>query len=151
MQKGWAKLGANLTKPFVVNREQLAWAAGIFEGEGTIATRRIGKREQDRAIVASIRMTDEDVIKRFHSIVKVGNVQGPSKPKNPKWKPLWTWQTGSFEGSQAVTALLWAWLCSRRRAKIVKLLTEYHQIKSRGINIRDPKTGRYAIQEIICG
>lgn len=140
---------ADLNKPFAESRENLAWAAGLFEGEGTISTRRIGKREHDRAIVASLRMTDEDVVKRFHSIVKVGNVNGPSIPKNPKWKPLWTWQTGSFEGSQAIAALLWAWLCTRRRATVKKILTEYHQIKPRGQYIRDPKTGRYKIQEIV--
>lgn len=136
---------ANLKNPFVIDREMLAWAAGLFEGEGTIATRRIGKREQDRAIVASIRMTDEDVIRKFCKIIQMGTVREPSKPKNPKWKPLWTWQVGSFEKSQALAAILWPWLCSRRRSKITQLLTEYHAIKPRGISSRDPKTGRYAI------
>lgn len=134
---------ANLEKPFDINRENLAWAAGIFEGEGTFAARIYNSK--DRAITCSIRMTDEDVIKKFHSIVKVGAVQGPSIPKNPNWKPLWTWQVGSFEGSQAVVAMLWNWLCSRRRENIKFQLKKYHEAKPAGVYGKDPKTGRFTI------
>lgn len=142
---------ADLTNPFVVNRESLAWAAGIMEGEGTIAGRHGKGGLKDRAIAVRIKMTDEDVIRKFHSIVQVGNVTGPTKPQNPKHKPGWNWQAGNFEAAQAVVAMLWPWLCSRRRSKIIELFSEYYNKKPRGQFGRDPKTGRFTILEVLNG
>lgn len=107
-----------------LNREDLAWCAGLFEGEGTISTRLTGKK--DRGLVAKIKMADEDVLRRFYLIVKVGNVTGPYKCDGAGKKPLWVWQTGSFEGAQAVMAFLWPWLNTRRQARIKELLNIYH-------------------------
>jgi len=140
---------ADLKKPFNVNREMLAWAAGILEGEGTIAGRHGKWGIKDRAIAVRVKMTDEDVIRRFHYVVQVGNVTGPNKPQNPKHK--WTWQAGNFEAAQAVVAMLWPWLHARRKAKIKELFSEYHTKKPCGIWGRDPKTGRFAILEVSNG
>lgn len=103
-----------------INREQLAWAAGIYEGEGTFSSRKTGKI--DRGLVAKLKMADEDVIRRFHAILGVGNVTGPYKCDGAGTKPLWVWQCGSFQAVQHTMAVLWPWLCSRRRAKIQTLL-----------------------------
>ena len=44
-----------------------AWAAGIFEGEGTIVI--FGPTKRQRSL--SVSMTDEDVIRRFAAVVGV--------------------------------------------------------------------------------
>lgn len=114
--------------PFVVNREQLAWAAGLFEGEGCLSTRgksvNILRKYRDRGLVAAMKMTDEDVIFRFKQIVGVGNITGPyNKIGKKTW---WVWQAGSFEHVQALIAILWPWLCRRRKDRAKELLTLYH-------------------------
>jgi len=49
--------------------ERLAWAAGIFEGEGSISRIRRG---QDFDLQIAINMTDRDVLARFDEIVARG-------------------------------------------------------------------------------
>lgn len=129
---------ANLSKPFSANREDLAWAAGLFEGEGTFSTRsgrNGGKR--DRGLTAKIKMADEDVVRKFYSIVTVGNLTGPYPSDGIGTKSLWVWQTGSFEGVQAVIAMLWPWLHSRRKARAKELLIRYYSVE--GIRGRKSK------------
>src|SRR5665213_179839 len=64
-------------------RENLAWMAGLFEGEGYVQGRpRSYKRADGRSFTTigyrlAITMTDEDIIRRFHRLAGVGNVNGP--------------------------------------------------------------------------
>lgn len=118
---------ADLTKPFAVDREQLAWAAGLFEGEGTFSTRN-GKNggKRDRGLVAKLKMADEDVVRKFYNTIGTGHMTGPYPCDGAGRKPLWIWQTGSFEGVQHTMISLYEWLQSRRRLKILELLTSYH-------------------------
>ena len=88
--------------------EEVAWAAGFFEGEGTVA-----RRKQGRFI--AINNTDVDVLERFHAIVEVGVVRGPYGPYNDlSRKPIWTWSVSNAEGRQHVADLLSPWLSVRR-------------------------------------
>lgn len=104
-----------------MGNEQLAWAAGLFEGEGCFSTRHCGS---DRSLVARLKMTDEDVVRRFFEIVQVGNVTGPYTKVGRK--PVWIWQTGSFEGVQFTVAIFWKWLHARRRHRAKELLEFFH-------------------------
>jgi hypothetical protein len=49
--------------------EDIAWVAGVFEREGTIRVRRGNYGAQ-----VSIRMDDEDVIRRIHRTMGFGNL-----------------------------------------------------------------------------
>lgn len=110
-------------------RENLAWAAGLFEGEGSFTFARRGKYV---SIVAELGMTDEDRVRRFHEIVGAGSVTTHSNPAKAHWKTIHVWKTGSFEGVQSVIALLWEWLGPRRRNRAKEILKLYHE----GKNIR---------------
>ena len=68
---------------------ELAWAAGLFEGEGCITL--CGEFDSPRL---KLSMTDFDVIERFAGIVGEGNTCGQTF-KNPKYKPQLCWYTGS--------------------------------------------------------
>ena len=122
-----------LSKPpsFGVNRELLAWAAGVFEGEGSFSTHNKNRPGaprpvRDRGMNAKVKMADEDVIRQFYAVVGVGSVTGPYPCDGAGSKLLWVWQVGSFEGVQHVMTVLWPWLKQRRRAKIKALLQQYH-------------------------
>jgi len=108
------------------SREDLAWAAGLFEGEGCFSTRHYSR---DRSLLAKIKMSDEAVVSKFHKVIKVGNVTGPYLAL--KKKPVWIWQVGSFEGVQHTISSLWNWLGTRRRTRAKELINLYH---NRGAN-----------------
>lgn len=110
-------------------REQLAWAAGLFEGEGSFT---FAKRGKYVSIVAELGMTDADRVELFHSIIGVGNVTKHSKPLKDYWKPVSIWKVASFEGTQHTIATLWFWLGPRRRNRAQEILKLYHD----GVNIR---------------
>lgn len=93
-----------------------AWAAGLFEGEGCFTT------NNKYSLVAALNMTDEDVVRKFHSTIGVGKVYGPYQGKG---KPYWQWRVANFEAVQHVMATLWNFLGMRRKAKITELQTNY--------------------------
>ncbi len=101
-------------------RESIAWAAGIIEGEGCFVIR----KGRDRGIWVQVKMTDYDVIASLHNTFKLGNINGPYN-KNRR-KPVWVWRVSTFEGTQAVIAMIWPWLHSRRKARIKEIITEHH-------------------------
>ena len=108
-------------------RENLAWAAGLFEGEGSFTfMMRDGKYG---AIVAELGMTDEDRVRQFHKIIGVGNVTTHPKPLKAHWKTMHIWKTASFEGAQAVICMLWPWLGPRRRNRALELLRAYRDAR----------------------
>jgi hypothetical protein len=104
-------------------REDIAWAAGLFEGEGSFMV--AYAPSYPRAVVI---MTDEDVIRRFGAVVGLGNIRGPytrkGQPAN-KWKPFWTWSVSGFEKTQAIYAMFWPWLGARRRQRGKELLSAH--------------------------
>lgn len=91
--------------------EQIAWAAGLFEGEGTVGYQETAGRIRVRFALA---MTDEDMVRRFHSIVGVGNVAGPSWHSGST-KPQWRWSATSKADAATVSDLFYPFLGERRR------------------------------------
>jgi hypothetical protein len=103
-------------------QENLAWAAGLFEGEGCLTTH--GKN-----MTALINSTDKDVIERFHSVIGFGSINGPYQSKvKASYKPYWRWRCGSFEHVQATIGLLWKHLGERRKQRAMDLLRGYHAL-----------------------
>jgi hypothetical protein len=106
----------------MISARELAWAAGLFEGEGSIW---LSKNEKTRM---SLTMTDEDSVRRFAAAVRVGNISGPRLPKGGR-KEVWQWNAGKFEHVQAVVAFLWYGLGVRRRAKCIEVLKSVRYAK----------------------
>lgn len=103
------------------NREDLAWVAGLFEGEGCIAN-------THRVPLLRLGTTDFDVLDHFHAVVGCGRLYDMSHTiGHPVWKPAREWQTTTFADTQAIIAAFWPWLGSRRRAKGTEVLGAYWQ------------------------
>lgn len=93
----------------------IAWAAGLFEGEGSIVDR--GKF----SIELVMHMTDRDVMQRFCSIVGCGNISRREMPE-PTRKDMYEWWVGA---KSDVTPLLLAflpWFGIRRRERALRAL-----------------------------
>lgn len=112
-------------------RENIAWAAGLFEGEGSCYFRdRKQGTSASRSACVVLNMTDEDVIRKLHRIIGLGSVNGPYQPPGNR-KPVWRWSVTGSEQPQAVLAAFWPFLCSRRQAKIAEVLAQIATINSK--------------------
>lgn len=102
----------------------LEWAAGLFEGEGTIIIR---TRPEDQ-IDCQLSSVDEDVVREFASVIGCGKVHGPYQYGNRQ--PYWKW---CAYGDGAVTAIerIRPYLLSRRAAKADEAVTRYDQRQKR--------------------
>ena len=115
-----------------MNIRELAWAAGLFEGEGSVHL-----KPSRRYPAATLEMTDEDTVRRFHAAVGLGHVYGP-RVRSVTRRPMWAWSVSGFEKTQALLALLWYGLGVRRRSRWAEVLTQASHARLG----RDPVTGR---------
>ncbi len=94
-------------------KEEIAWAAGLFEGEGCITSGRPG------SIGLECTNTDLDVLQRFLAAVKVGKIYGPSRCKGYKdyYKDMYRWRLSKKEHVQYVWDLFAPFLGARRTAR----------------------------------
>lgn len=121
--------------PVSVVRKQLAWAAGLFEGDGCVLA--AGRRHELSLHVtqAGSREAPPDVLRRFRMAVGgIGYVRGPFKVKGRR-KPKWRYFASGFEAVQAVLAMLWPWLGPVKRQQARNALFAY---RSRPVQERRP-------------
>lgn len=97
------------------SRENLAWAGGLFEGEGSITI-------TPGCAVMRISMTDKDVLERFRGIVGTGQLYGPKPVRMAHHKPQWEWYLGVGYEVQALLTALWPFLGERRKARVEQAL-----------------------------
>jgi hypothetical protein len=102
----------------------VAWAAGLFEGEGSCF---IGSGQ--RQPVAYLAMTDEDVVSKFHAIVGVGNVRSYQRPG--KYKRYWQWSAQSRDDVIHVLGMLWPHLGARRQERASEVMWHAMKIQPR--------------------
>lgn len=114
-------------------RENIAWAAGLFEGEGCVGvySKPDGARGPRKAPVMKISMTDLDVLEKFQRIVGFGKIHGPTIRRQPNHKPVWSWSCGGTEKVQALLAAFWSYLCARRQAKAQEVIVAMASIPPR--------------------
>ena len=113
----------------------IAWAAGLFEGEGCISSQ-ISNNKYYMARLSLV-TTDEDVIRRFHEILdNIGGIRGPLMSGKSK-KPYWEWRATGYERVSLILELILPWLGNRRSAKAKEVLDTYLEYKER--NKKPPK------------
>ncbi len=67
--------------------EQLAWVAGIIDGEGCLdITHNFAPRIR-------VRMCDEATLIKVHDVLQVGNIVKEKPPTNPRHNLKWCWAT----------------------------------------------------------
>ncbi len=99
------------------NPTDLAWAAGLLEGEGCFHT------TLDRPRI-SVNMTDEDVLLRLQKVLGCGRLSGPHT-YGLGHKPVWRYDLSRQDQVYAVTAAVYSQLGERRRAKARELILLY--------------------------
>jgi hypothetical protein len=98
------------------NETEIAWAAGLFEGEGTVGVY-VDKRGRKPRPSAALSMTDEDVVRRFAAVIGSGSVFG-QQPRGRGRKVLWRWQSRSKPTIRAMAAAFGPYLGERRKQQM---------------------------------
>lgn len=133
---------------FMPNREELAWAAGFFDGEGNV-----GLFPQNRGRKAclhmSVRQVRREPLDRFHAAVGgLGYVYGPHI-NNRGGQDFYSYRCGGHRGVQAVMTMLWKFLSAPKREQTYKALSSAiieFKMPRRHVN---PWVARAAIQNPI--
>lgn len=102
----------------------IAWAAGLFEGEGSCYI----VNSQNRRPTLELSSTDEDVVKRFMTIVGVGKLYTFDRKGH---KSGWRWMTGKKSEVVIVLELLMPYLGIRRLAAANELMERTTTMVSR--------------------
>jgi hypothetical protein len=100
---------------------ELAWLAGLIEGEGCIYRKKSYRRREGATRAGiTIKMTDEDVVARATGLMNVGSYQR-RPPRQPEHKPAFI---VTIEGPKAedIMRLIRPWMGERRRSKIDEVL-----------------------------
>lgn len=108
------------------SREALAYAAGLFEGEGSIDA------NHGRGPALRIGMTDLEPLEQFIAALGMGHVLGPYPASHHGKKPIYRVCIASAEQAQAALAMMWPWLGPRRRAKAREYLPLPPLLRARG-------------------
>lgn len=106
----------------------IAWAAGILEGEGcfSIHYRKHKSGNTHPSLAIHCEMTDEDVINTLHEVLGEGTIchrQNNNRTDNCLRKESWILSIQSFQGVYNVLTLVKPYMFSRRKEKIEAMLS----------------------------
>lgn len=117
------------TVPYDMRRKTFAWAAGLFEGEGSVGlSMRKWQGGKDKRLVyrhprcqLKLAMTDRDVVATFAKVMGCGIVYQRRRPPMRDGcvrKTMWEWFVGSKLEVAYVIRLLEPWMHQRRRHRM---------------------------------
>ena len=98
-----------------VKELQIAWAAGIIEGEGCFSLNKNGYGSEYGRI--SVKMTDEDIINRLQQVFNAGHVHEVTAPSHVDrgFKRAWTWEVGKSCDVERIVEDIFPYLGERRQ------------------------------------
>jgi hypothetical protein len=115
----------------VTCREELAYAAGLYEGEGSMGAYLSKSNPTMPHLNLTIQMTNKYPLEAFVMILGFGKIYGPFK-RDVQRKDIWRLNIQSFEEVQATVAALWYWLSPDRKRQASDTLIKWH-VPRRGI------------------
>lgn len=107
-----------------VEEELLAWAAGLFDGEGS--TTCAGAWDTPHVSVPQAGTEDgpPEVLTRFKRVFSTGSINGPKPPQKPGYKPQWTYQATGIRAIEVLNRL-WPHLGAVKRRQAELALERY--------------------------
>lgn len=108
----------------ITNESDIAWAAGLLEGEGTF------RLKAGRRPILAAHMTDLDVLERLADVFGVGTIKKMRK-QEPHHKQSWRWDVIRASEGAMVMELVKDYMMSRRRQRIDECLKVWYDILER--------------------
>ena len=127
-----------------MNNTELAWAAGFFDGEGSIcSTARKTKHGDSYHMIVSISQTDPRPLERFRLAVGMGKVGGPYNTFNAYtkqvYKPVYAFRLHTAGEVLTMVAKLWPYLSEPKRDQMQASIEGWKASKAtrkpRGYNV----------------
>ena len=103
---------------------EAAWAAGLFDAEGSFWLTKDDRYRPDwrgvsMELAQSTRGDVPETLRRFHAAVAVGHISGPRTLKSPWTKlPQYRWQVSGRHQVSGAVHVLWPWLSAVKRIQI---------------------------------
>ena len=116
------------------DREQLAWAAGFFDGEGNVpfAVYRNGQGKATRGITLQVAQCHPQPLERFQAAVAgLGALRGPY-PKPAPRQPVWQFTISGHPGVSAAVAMIFPFLGPVKQEQARTALCRYRDHPTRG-------------------
>lgn len=131
--------------------DDVAYCAGLYEGEGTVGTyiskegtywskeRRKYRTKPERAVIGlRIRMTDLFPLQLFQDTFDAGYLGGPykngGKDSPEHYKDVYFYQVQNFEHVQYIMVHLWPWLSRRRKDQYAKAVKQFLAFGKEGVS-----------------
>lgn len=99
----------------------IAWAAGILEGEGCFFITSDKRRKATKKLAIQCKMTDQDIILRIHDVFASGFIY-KCKNQEEHHKQAWVWQVYRQNDVETIIYKVLPYLGIRRSAKAKELL-----------------------------
>jgi hypothetical protein len=97
----------------------IEWAAGLYEGEGTIYLNR-------GSPCINLRMTNKEAVEKFQGAVGIGKVYGPYKWKG-HYKPLYCFQIDKASDTIKVAEAIYPHLTKERQEQMEAVISAYDE------------------------
>ena len=118
---------------------ELAWAAGLFDGEGHASARNNGRGRKDghRHLRFELSVTRAgyecpEVLRRFQrAVAGIGKIQGPYP--HGRAKPNWAWVARTIADAEAVVDSIWPWLSGPKREQIDAACVRFYEAQEQRV------------------
>lgn len=98
----------------------IAWAAGLFEGEGTISYGKIITRKDSIRTQLSMGTVDKDVLQKFINVVERGKVLGPRFQRDNK--PFYYWNVSNMADCLFILGQFYPYFGNRRKERADEMI-----------------------------
>lgn len=119
----------------MMDREQLAWAAGFFDGEGHIGI----TGTKNKHLHIQVCQTEEGPLERLKAVLGVGKIYGPYNATGLARRPYKQYHIDTFERVQHAICLMWPWLSRPKREQAKAAFSAYREYLARPYVPRGPK------------
>lgn len=109
-----------------------AWAAGVFEGEGTIYAHKSRSRSGRVGVYGAItvEMTNEEVVRRLQEVTGEGVVRRALTRGLGK-KPKWSWRVSDRAGIEEVLDMFGPYLSLQRKEQVARVRAQLTPVMRR--------------------
>jgi hypothetical protein len=104
----------------------IAWAAGLFEGEGSLS---IARRRERGYPLFRVSSNDKDVLERFAAIIGCGHVRTRQKPAKAQHKQQYEFTLTRQQQARDAFYAMYPWLGERRRTRGLEVLAECAKLR----------------------
>lgn len=106
----------------MATESEMAWAAGLFEGEGSIEVNHPPRSRS--GVRLHLNTTDLDVLEKFAAVVRCGSIREVTAPSivRPHWKTCWSWRISTKDDCRRLLNAWLPYLGARRTARAQEAL-----------------------------